>query len=209
MTHTLHRSGTRQSLEGDYVFLMMPAFGINNKGSEPKLRKFLEVTLRHKPVNIGDAKRGNMFTLGTQNIMDNLDKNGTVVHAVFDNAEAAARALKDLKEADLGLSLVVSGIFDRVKEHCKKAGIRRHGVNYSLGIWGKTEKLPSEEVLNITTMCGHGLISATLVESLADDVRAGRKRPSDAVKEMAKMCTCGVFNTTRALRLLAAVSETK
>lgn len=206
MTHTLHRMGTKESLSGDYIFLMMPAFGINNADSAPKLKKFFEIALRHKPVNMGDAKRSNMHVLSTLELMDNIDKKGTVVHAVYDNEEAAARALKDLKDADLGLSLVVSGIFENVKKQCQKVGIHRHGVNYSLGIWGKTEKLPPENVLEITTMCGHGLVSAALVSSLAEDVKAGRKNTESAAKEMAKMCDCGVFNPVRAARLVAALA---
>ena len=187
----------------------MPAFGINNAESGPKLRKFLEITLRHNPVNIGDVKRGNMYVLDVQNILDNIDKDGTVVHAVFDNEEAAAEALKELKEADLGLSLVVSGIFDRVRRHCQKAGIHPHAVTYSLGIWGKKEKLPSEEFLDIITMCGHGMISANRLYSLVEDVKAGRKSADDAAKEMAKQCDCGIFNPTRAARLLSALAESK
>jgi len=183
MTHTLHRSGTPESLSGDYVFLYMPAFGINSADSGPKLEKFLEITLRHNPVNIGDVKRGNMHVLGVQDILDNVDQNGTVVHAVFDNERTAAEVLKELKEADLGLSLVVSGIFDRVKEHCQKAGIHRHGVNYSLGIWGKTGKLPPEPILD------------------------GRKSAEDAAKELAKQCDCGVFNPTRAAKLLGELAK--
>ena len=209
MTHTLHRSGTKESLSGDYILLYMPAFGINSADSGPKLRKFLEITLRHNPVNIGDTRRGNMYSLDVQNILDNVKKDGTVVHAVFDNEKAVAAALKELKEADLGLSLVVSGIFDRVKEHCQKAGIHRHAVTYSLGIWGKTEKLPPEQSLDIVTMCGHGMISASLVHSLAEEVKAGRKKVEDAVREMARLCDCGIFNPVRAAKLLTALAGTK
>lgn len=209
MTHTLHRSGTRESLSGDYIFLFMPAFGINSAGSGPKLRKFYEITLRHNPVNIGDTKVGNMYDLDVQKLLDSVNKDGTVVHAVFDNEEAAAKALKELKEADLGLSLVVSGIFDRVKQCCQEAGIHRHAVTYSLGIWGKTEKLPPEQTLDIVTMCGHGMVSATLMDSLADDVRAGRKSAQDAAKEMARQCVCGIFNPARAAKLLTALANAK
>lgn len=207
MTHTLHRSGTPESLSGDYVFLYMPAFGINSADSGPKLEKFLEITLHHKPVNIGDVKRGNMYVLGAQDILDNVAQNGTVVHAVFDNESTAAEVLKELKEADLGLSLVVSGIFDRVKEHCRKAGIHRHGVNYSLGIWGRTEKLPPEPILDVITLCGHGMVSANRVYSMVDDIKAGRKSAGDAAKELARQCECGVFNPTRAARLLGALAR--
>lgn len=209
MTHTLHRSGTRESLSGDYIFLLMPAFGINNTGSGPNQRKFYEITLKHNPVNIGDTKVGNMYGLDVQTLLDSVKENGTVVHAVFDNEEAAARALKELKQADLGLSLVVSGLFDHVKQCCQEAGIHRHAVTYSLGIWGKTDKLPPEPTLDIVTMCGHGMIPAALVDDLAKEVKAGRKSAEDAAKEMAKQCVCGVFNPVRAAKLLTALTSAK
>ena len=209
MTHTLHRSGTRESLSEDYILLSLPAFGINNAGSGATQKKFYEITLRHNPVNVGDTKLGNMYNLGVQKLIDSINKDGSVVHAVFDNEEAAAKALKELKEADLGVSLVVSGIFNRVKEHCQKAGIHRHAVTYSLGIWGKTEKLPDEQTLDIATMCGHGMVSVSLIDSLAEDVKAGRKSAQDAAKEMARQCTCGVFNPVRAAKLITAMVNTK
>jgi len=207
MTHTLHRSGTRESLSGDFVFLYMPAFGINNIDSGPKLRKFLEIAQRHNPVNMGDASYGNMHAKGIQNVMDNIQKDGTAVHAVFTNEEDAAAMLKDVKEADMGLSLVVSGIFDRVQELCKKNGIHRHAATYSLGIWGKTEKLPPEKALEVSTMCGHGMITANRILSAADEVKAGRRSAADAAKDLAKQCDCGIFNPARAAKLLAAMAK--
>ena len=208
MTHTLHRSGTKESLSEDFVFLYMPSAGINTDGANPKLRKFLEIAQRHNAVNMGDASYGNMHAKGIQNVLDNVKKEGiTAVHAVFDNEKDTAAMLKDIKEADMGLSLVVSGIFDRVQELCKKNGIHRHAVTYSLKIWGKTEKLPPEPVLDIGTMCGHGMISAGRILSVADDVKAGRKSAADAAKDLAKQCDCGIFNPTRAAKLLAAMAK--
>jgi len=207
MTHTLHRSGTEESLGGDFVFLYMPAFGINNIDSGPKLRQFLEIAQRHNPVSFGDGFHGNVFAKGRENILNNIKKDGSVVHAVFDNEEDAAGMLKDIKEADLGLSLVVSGIFDRVKGICQKNGIHRHAATYSLGIWGKTEKLPPDEVLDVITMCGHGMVSACRVNFMADEVRAGRKSAEDAAKELASQCDCGIFNPSRAAKLLTALAK--
>jgi hypothetical protein len=140
--------------------------------------------------------------MGLQNVLDNIGKDGGCVHAVFSNEEDAFQMLKDVKEADLGLSLVISGVFDKVKELCLKAGIHRHAVTYSLGIWGRTEKLPQEEVLDVITMCGHGMISANRVYSAAEDVSAGRKSAEDAAQDLCRQCDCGVFNPVRAARLL-------
>jgi hypothetical protein len=205
MTHTLHRVGTRENLSDDFVFLYMPAFDINSKGSGPKIRKFLEIMLRHNPVNLGDGFRANMLQSGIDDVLDNIRENGTVVNVAFDNEDDALQALKEAKEADLGLSLVISGLFDRVTACCQQAGIHRHAATYSLGIWGKTEKLPPKEALEIATMCGHGMVAAGLVYALADDVKAGKKSADEAANIMAKQCPCGIFNPTRAAKLLTVL----
>lgn len=41
MTHSLHRRGDQESLEGDYVVLLISAGGINDKGSAKNLREAL------------------------------------------------------------------------------------------------------------------------------------------------------------------------
>jgi len=203
MTHTLHRRGTAESLSDDYVLLCMPEPGINDSGSPPKLREFLRIAMRHNPKNIGEMAFGNMYSHKSEEVIVNAQK---IVHAVYDNSAAVVQVLKELKEADLGLSVVVSGILDSVNDCCQKAGLKRHTVEFSLGIWGKTEKLPSNDILEVTTMCGHGLVPTNLVESLVEDIKNGRKKPEDAAKELAVHCCCGIFNPTRATKLLAAMA---
>ena len=78
----------------------------------------------------------------------------------------------------------------------------RHSVGYSLGFEGKTEKLPNSQVLMLTTMCGHGMIVASLAKKMIDWVKEGRRTPDQAVTYMARFCSCGVFNPARAQRIL-------
>jgi hypothetical protein len=52
MTHTLHRRGTKENLAKDYVVFAMSAKGINEKDSAEKMRKFLQMAQRYKPVNL-------------------------------------------------------------------------------------------------------------------------------------------------------------
>jgi len=188
MTHTLHRRGTAESLSDDYVLLCMPEPGINDSGSPPKLREFLRIAMRHNPKNIGEMAFGNMYSHKSEEVIANAQK---IVHAVYDNSAAVVQVLKELKEAN---------------DCCQKAGLKRHTVEFSLGIWGKTEKLPSNDILEVTTMCGHGLVPTNLVESLVEDIKNGRKKPEDAAKELAVHCCCGIFNPTRATKLLAAMA---
>ena len=205
MTHTLHRRGSRQSLEHDYPMLAIKAVGYNDEGSELKLRKFLEIARRHNPVNLGSTV-ANVFQKPAEEVLDGA---GKVSHAVFSNKEDLLAMMKDLKEADLGMSVVVSGLVDEVDECCQRAGIQRHTVEFSLGIWGKKELLPPDDILEVTTMCGHAMVSPRLVASMVEEVRRGKMSAADAGKALAPQCTCGVFNPVRAGELVAAMAAKK
>ncbi len=204
MTHSLQRRGTAESLCEDYVMLCVPAIGINDSGHAQKFQEFLRIALRHDPKNIGTAGMGSMYRYTVEEVIASAYG---MVHAVFDNPQAGTQVLKELKEADLGMSVVVAGILDSVNDCCQKAGLKRHTVELSLGIWGKTEKLPSNDILEVTSMCGHGLISASLVNSLVGGIKAGAKTPEDAARELTPNCTCGIFNPARAAKLLAAMAK--
>ena len=204
MTHTLHRRGTAESLSEDYPMLCITAMGVNDNGHIPKLQECLRIALRHDPKNIGSITLGGMFAHTPEEVIASARG---IVHAVFDNPQTVTQVLRELKEADLGMSGVVSGLLDSVNECCQKAGLKRHTVELSLGIWGNTEKLPSDDILEVTTMCGHGLVSANLVKSLAGEIKAGAKTPEDAAKELTPNCYCGIFNPARAAKLLAALAK--
>jgi len=204
MTHSLHRRGTAESLSEDYVMLCLPAIGVNDEGHDPKLQEFLRIALRHDPVNIGAISMGNMFSHKPEDVVNAAHG---IVHAVFVNKETVTEVLKELKEADLGMSVVVSGIFKNVDECIEKAGLKHHTANFSLGIWGRTEKLPSNDILEVTTMCGHAMVSANLVKAMVAEIKAGTKTPEAAAKVLAPQCACGVFNPARAAKLLAAMAN--
>ncbi len=204
MTHTLHRRGTAESLSKDFVVMTLRAMGFNNEGYLPKCQEFLRIALRHHPVNMASEMKGNRFELPDDDIV--AEANGDSF-AVFDNPEDLIDFLKEVKEADLGLSVVVSGIFEKVDECFEKAGLKHHTANFSLGIWGKQDLLPDNDILEVTTMCGHGMIPANLVEVMVNEIREGRRTPGAAAKVLAPNCSCGVFNPVRAAELLEAVAS--
>ena len=121
---------------------------------------------------------------------------------VYDNKESMMRALSDLKDADLGHSVIVSGIFEVVFEACNKIGMQPHTVNMSAGIWGRTDLLPKQKILEITTMCGHGFISRYLIEHLINRVKKGKMTPEEAAIEMSKQCVCNFSNPVRTANLI-------
>lgn len=53
-----------------------------------------------------------------------------VIHAVFKDPDSLVAMLKTLKVEDLGLSVVVSGLFEKVRTCCRQAGIEGHTVNH-------------------------------------------------------------------------------
>lgn len=208
MTHTLHRLGTDESiLKQDFVLLAMPSKDINHVGSAPKLRRFFELTMAAGAIKIGDCRSGNEYHQGgTAKILENVEDRA-VIHAVFKDRESLVVALKNLKAADLGLSIVASGLFDEVGSCCQDAGLKPHTINQSLGRWGKTEKLPQKEIVEIHTMCGHGMVSVNLINKAVERIQAGKTTPEKAAENLFKPCMCGIFNPHRAAILLQQLAE--
>ena len=158
-------------------------------------------------VKIGDTRKGNEYIQGSlENLLNNVEDRA-VVQAVFDDEGKAIIALKALKAADLGLSLVVSGLFAQTHECCNEVGLKMHTVNQSLGIWGRTDLLPDGPVLELNTMCGHGMVSVTLIEKAIDMVRAKKWTPEKAAENLYKCCVCSIVNPTRAAEILRSLAE--
>ena len=205
MSHTNHRQGTIESLMGDWVVLMRFERGINDQqGAGLKVKKLLELGLKHDAVNAGCSRFGSAVALGLQKLIDEVDRSDKpyAFNVVFDSVDKMAGFLKDLVKADLGISVVVSGLHAEADRLCREAGTRRHTVSYSLGVWGKTELLPHPKILEITTMCGHGTIPFNLVRRMAKAVRNGSLSLEQAAGELAKPCNCGIVNTKRAQALM-------
>ncbi len=205
MTHTLHRRGDRESLSRDFVFLMMPSKDINHVGSSAKLRRFFEIALECGAIKIGDCRSGNQYYQGgLDNVVQNV-QDRAVIHAVFNDRDKVVTMIKRLKEADLGLSVVLSGLIDVVDECCHEAGIQRHTVEHSMGIWGRTDKLPPEEILQLNTMCGHGMVTVGLIYDVIEDIKRGRLTIEQGAEKLFRPCMCGIFNPKRAEELLAKI----
>jgi len=128
---------------------------------------------------------------------------------VFNNKAELVTYLEKLKEKrrKTGVSIVVSGLFNEVNDCLKKLNLSPHTVILSLGHLGKIKLLPREEVLEITTMCGHHMVSPRLVEKLASDIKNGKIAREEAVRVMANQCVCAAFNQPRAAKLMKALTK--
>lgn len=211
MTHTLHRYGTKEELTTDWVVLQL-ASPVNAPGSEPKMHRFCELAIQNNCVSLGGTKTSEFLEGSKENFMKTCatGKDDTMaVQATFNTEADVAQFLKDLNEADMGISVVVSGLTDNVEQMCKSAGTKFHSVTNSFGIWGRQDKIPqNKDVLSIITMCGHSMISETHVLNLAEKIKAGRTTARKAAMELAYDCVCGIVNPDRCERLLQAVADT-
>src|SRR2546427_9346304 len=120
MTNTLHRCGSGESFNDDYIVFAIPARGINDKNAVEKQRQFLEIARKYRPVNMGDASHGAVFRPSKDmnptvhwhrelapdfdNVVNCVSCPSTVA-AVFDNSDSVVAFVKELRGADLGLSI--------------------------------------------------------------------------------------------------------
>ena len=221
MTNTLHRFGPSEDFNDDYIVFAMCTRGKNDAGAPERLRKFLSICVKHKPVNIGDSKKGGLCrpsndltplahwrrTDGTtvEDVVNGITE-PTTVSAVFDNPEALSQCLKEVKDADLGLSINIAALTDAAQHCSADAGIQRHAVEYSLGFLGKQSLLPEANTLSLMTMCGHGMIAASFTQKMVEWVKTGRRTPRECTRYMSRFCVCGIFNPVRAERLLCRIA---
>ena len=201
MTHTLHRRGDQKSLCEDYVMLVLPAKGVNEEGAQQKLEQIWDLLSKYESdlVNFGNITKGNSHVASIGSLRDAPCR---MVHAVFKDRETLKACLEEIKEADFGLSVVISGLYEEVEKTSAEAGLSPHTVEHSLGIHGNVERLPGENVLEITTMCGHAMVSPNLIYHLLKEIEEGRLSHDDGAIELSKQCRCGIFNPYRAQRLL-------
>ena len=233
MTNTLHRYSEHYAFEtalnpepirDDYIVFAMSSRGINDDNLVEKYRTFPRLALKHNPINIGDATKGGMIRprqdmnptahwrrdqrSDPEQVIAGIEGHTTVA-AVFDNYEAMERFVEELKAVDLGVSINISAPMDEAYRCCKAAGITRHSVEYSLGFRGRVDKLPDATTLELSTMCGHGMVSANFANKMLEWVRENRRTPEEAARYMARFCICGVFNLTRAEHIIKRACNRK
>lgn len=203
MTHSLHREGKIESLERDYALFIYPARGFNYAGSGPKVRRLMEVLYLKRPSNmIVTTLRRNLYSgVDPEQVLGSI-KDGARVFSVFSNREKLKEALSRIKEADEGISIVVSGLIDRVRKISDEVGLKPHMANLSLGVHGNTDRLPPPDIRQFTTMCGHGVVSPGLVRNVIRKVKTGKVSAFEGSLLLAKPCACGIFNPHRSEELL-------
>ncbi len=203
MTHSLHREGSLDSLMRDYVLFIYPARGFNYKGSVPRIQRLVELVYSSGAVNmISTSLRRNMYSgVKPEEVLGSITE-GTRVYSVFKSREEVKDCLIKMKEADQGISIMVSGLTDEVREMAKEVGLNPHMINLSLGIQGKTDRLPPPDIREFTTMCGHGVVSPHLVRDVIRRVKKGLIGEWEGSLILAEPCACGIYNPHRSVEML-------
>jgi hypothetical protein len=202
MTHSLHRCGNENSLRRDYVLLCTPAKGVNHQGAAEKLIRILDMIMEVGPSNIGFYGHGSLLSNISIDKVKSTFHDNSRVRCCFDDKEKLKEVLKRIKNADLGLSITVSGLMTQIKEISNELELKPHTVNISCGVFGRVDQLPSKEVMEISTLCGHGMISFGLVKRVMKRLLEGKLSLNQAIQELGEPCTCGIFNPTRAQEIL-------
>jgi hypothetical protein len=203
VTHSLHREGTIDSLERDFAIFIYPARGFNYKGSGPKVRHLMELLYLSEPANmIVTTLRKNLYSgVNPDEVLQSI-KDGARIYSVFNTRDKLKKALVRLKEADEGISVVVSGLIDRVREITGEIGLNPHTINLSLGVHGRTDRLPPPDIRQFTTMCGHGMVSPGLVRDVIRRIKIGKLHTWEGSLILAGPCTCGIYNPYRSQEML-------
>ena len=191
MTHTLHRKGIEKDLKEDYVVLAMFAAGINDNydDSRQKIIRIGEIMNEHKPVNIMPERGWRV---------------SATITAAYDDIESVKNVILQLKKEDLGISIVVSGLISEIKNVLLEVGLNIHTVHFSLGTFGfkKKELLPTDKILEITTMCGHHTVSPQSVTHYVELIKKGKTTIEKAAAKLTRPCVCGIVNTARVVQIL-------
>ena len=209
MSHALHRHGTTEQLQNDYTFYARASRFVNREGCGPKLRKILKIVLEEKAlVNYGSSHSGKSYEAGLKpdEYAETLDK-AYGICGCFSDREAVRSVLRKVKEADTGISFVISGLIDEIVKIAGEVGLKPHTAFLSLGVYGKRSALPEDTILQVTTMCGHGMVANHLAEVVIERVKAGKMTPAQGAHILAQPCPCGIFNTDRCRGILEECRE--
>ena len=207
MTHTLHRTGSPESLSRDYVLLFMPSKDINHVGSGPKLRRMLEICLENGAIRIGDCRLGNQYYQGgVDKLLDHVEDRA-VVHGVFNEPGEGRRgpeATQGRGTGPVGRRLGPFRPGARVLRQVRPDPAHRQQHAGTMGPHRPPAAAgrPRDEH-HVRPRHGDGQAD----RGTAAKVKSGEMTPEQGAERLFKPCMCGIFNADRAARLLTAMAE--
>jgi hypothetical protein len=202
MTHTLNRRGLSETRSGEEIVVLCMVHQKEKGQKTEAMRKIAKTVLKYSPDNIIGAP----LCLKEEAIEDLCVRAG-IVTAVFNKKSDVLKMVEEIKSERIGISVVLSGLFKDVREICSTTNLREHTYNISLGVFGKTGKVPDEKILEITTQCGHALISPLLVKDIVKKIKKGKMTLAEGTNFLTKPCVCGIVNPKRTQRVLEELTN--
>ncbi|HSR11346.1 MAG TPA: hypothetical protein VLS90_07850, partial [Thermodesulfobacteriota bacterium] len=80
-------------------------------------------------------------------------------------------------------------------------------TNYSAGVFGKTALLPDGLTLDITSQCGHALVSRHYAKDVVSRIRRGKLTAAQGAELLSKPCVCGIVNRKRTEEILSRMAD--
>jgi hypothetical protein len=202
MTHTLSRKGLSEERPGEEMVVLCMVHGKQKASKMEAMRAMARTVLRHHPANVIGAPLG-----FSENDIVEIAAAAGIATAVFYDKGVVIKLIREIQAQDLGISVVLSGLFSDIRDVCRECGLKEHTFNITLGIYGKTEKLPDSESLEITTQCGHGLISPFLVKHVLKKLKKDAITAEEAARILIQPCVCGIGNPRRVSTILNTMAD--
>jgi hypothetical protein len=161
-----------------------------------------EIVLRHRPDNFIGLPLG----IAEEDLIPLAGMTG-IITAVFNEKDEVSRLVEEIKSKKLGISVVLSGLFSDIRDICEANGLTAHTSHYSAGVFGKTDKIPDRLTLDVTTQCGHALVSRYYVKDIVRRIKKGQLSASEGSELLSKPCVCGIVNKRRTAEILSKMAD--
>jgi len=202
MTHTLNRTGLANARSGEEIVILGMVHYRYKEKSVEAMRELVRTILKYNPENFVGLPLG----LSKEDAIALVPRGG-VATAVFTDKEIVGKLVREIKGKNLGISVVLSGLYSDIREICEDAGLGEHTTNYSVGIFGKTSLLPEHLTLDITTQCGHGLVSSHYIQDIVRRIGKGKLTAKEGAELLSKPCVCGIVNRKRTEEILLRMAS--
>jgi hypothetical protein len=202
MTHTLNRTGLANEKPGEEMVVLCMAHHKHKQDQRAAMQTLARIVFDHQPNNFIGSPLG----LRAAELIPLAGATG-IITAVFTDKNVVAELVKTIKRRKLGISVVLSGLYDDVHDICQQTGLTEHTTHCSAGVFGRTDRLPDHITMEITTQCGHALVSPFYVKDIVRRIRRGKMTAKEGSDLLAKPCVCGIVNKKRTEEILARMAQ--
>jgi hypothetical protein len=204
MTHTLNRTGLSEKRAGEEIVVLCMVHYKERGEKDTEMQEMARILMKYNPNNFIGSPLG----LKEEQLVS-MASTMDILTGVYTEKHDVVEMIKEIRSEKLGISVVISALFSDVRDICDAAGLTEHTYNCSIGVFGRTEKLPHEHVMAIMTQCGHGLVSPFYVDDVVKRMRKGKLTPQEGADLLSKPCVCGIVNKKRTGEILSKLARKK